>query len=285
MKFFIVHKTEYIYPAAALESFSELRCHPQNSIRQTVLSHETIIHPSVPLYFYTDYFGNVTSFFSIPFRHNSLSVETRSLVLTHPIPDPLSEMPLTVSEALVVYGFKKFELLDFLLPSSFIPLLDEIRGLASGIFHKDKILTEALVELNQFVHGFLVYVSGATDVSTPLAEILEKKKGVCQDYSHLMIAMLRSAGIPARYVSGYIEPVPKESSSSLEVEAATHAWIEVYLPNGKWVGFDPTNNTLETDRHVQIAVGRDYDDVAPIRGVFKGYHGQKLNVLVQVARV
>ncbi|ACD82592.1 transglutaminase family protein [Candidatus Methylacidiphilum infernorum] len=288
MKFSVVHKTEYLYTAEALESFSELRCHPQNSVRQTVLSHETLLHPSVSLYFYTDYFGNLTSFFSIPFKHNRLRIETKSVVLTHPFPDPLGEMPLTVSEALVVYGFKRFELLDFLLPSRLIPLVEEggeIQEIASRLFQKEKGLTDALVELNQFVHGFLSYVPGATDISTPLGEVLEKRQGVCQDYSHLMIAILRAAGIPARYVSGYVEPLPKESSLSQAVEGATHAWVEVYLPNGKWIGFDPTNNSLETDCHVQLAVGRDYDDVTPLRGVFKGYHGQKLSVSVQVARI
>ncbi|CAI9085153.1 transglutaminase family protein [Candidatus Methylacidiphilum fumarolicum] len=285
MKFSISHTTEYVYTAAALESFSELRCHPQNSIRQTVLSHEMILSPTVPVYFYTDYFGNKTSFFSIPFKHNRLIVETKSIVLTHPYPDPLGDVNLSVSEALIVYGFQRFELFDFLLPSKYISLLSETKELSSKIFQREKPLIEALLELNQFIHQFLSYAPGTTDISTSVSELLILRKGVCQDYTHLMIAVLRATGIPARYVSGYIEPIKEESSVKQPIGVATHAWVEVYLPNKKWVGFDPTNNTVEGEYHIQIAVGRDYDDVAPLRGIFKGYHGQELNVAVQVERV
>jgi transglutaminase-like putative cysteine protease len=125
---------------------------------------------------------------------------------------------------------------------------------------------------------------GVTDIRTPLGDVLRKRQGVCQDFAHLMIALIRCAGLPARYVSGYLETESVRSPGGLVGATASHAWVEVYLPSGMWVGIDPTNDMLEGERHVQIGIGRDYGDVPPLRGVFKGAKRQQLSVMVTVSR-
>jgi len=125
---------------------------------------------------------------------------------------------------------------------------------------------------------------GVTDVSTPISDVVKHRRGVCQDFANLMLAILRSNGLPARYVSGYIEAFDPESGDEMTGAAASHAWVEVYLPGGTWWGLDPTNNQVVGERHIVVAVGRDYHDVAPMRGTYKGANDQKLKVIVSLER-
>jgi transglutaminase-like putative cysteine protease len=144
--------------------------------------------------------------------------------------------------------------------------------------------SELILGLNHHIYEEFTYMPGVTDVRTPLADVLRKRQGVCQDFAHLMIALIRCAGLPARYVSGYIETEPVSGTSSLTGATASHAWVEVFLPSGLWIGLDPTNDMLEGERHIQLGVGRDYGDVSPMRGVFKGPERQRLSVTVAVSR-
>ena len=283
MIFNIVHTTSYEYSAPAIESFTELRVRPRQSNRQNVHSHLTEVEPRAALEEFTDYYGNTVECLSVPFRHRCLTVTSRSTVETLPHKDALSGLDLTVSEAVRLNWPHRRELFDFLMPSMHAPITPELEALSKQQLPSSASFSESLLELCTFIYKNFTYMPGVTDIRTPLAEVLQKRAGVCQDFAHLMIALIRCAGLPARYVSGYIE-TESSGSSNLVGATASHAWVEVYLPSGLWVGIDPTNDILEGERHVQIGIGRDYHDVSPLRGVFKGAERQHLSVGVTVSR-
>lgn len=292
MVFHIEHTTEYLYSAPATESFSELRLRPRDSLRQKVSRHVTHIQPSVSVESYTDYFGNYVETISVPFRHNKLVVTSICDVVTHPFVDALSGLNLSLSEARYLYNPHRRELHDFLRPSHFIHFTQEIDRMARELLLPADNFVEAIKRLNAYIFETFEYKPGVTDAGTTVTNFLKAKKGVCQDFAHLMISLLRHAGIPARYVSGYIEseavPVLYNEDKPVDPQligaAASHAWIEVFTPNRLWVGLDPTNNILEGERHIQIGMGRDYYDVAPLQGIFKGRRQQSLSVQVRVMR-
>jgi len=284
MTFNIVHTTAYEYSAPAIESFTELRVRPRQSNRQTVHHHVTEVTPRAALEEFTDYYENTVECLSVPFRHKCLSVTSRSTVETFPHKDALSGLDLTVSEAVRLNWQHRRELFDFLMPSIHAPITPEIEAMSKQQLPSSASFSESILGLCTYIFRNFAYVPGVTEVRTPLSEVLQKRQGVCQDFAHLMIALIRSAGLPARYVSGYIETEPVYGASSMVGATASHAWVEVYLPSGLWVGIDPTNNILEGERHVQIGIGRDYHDVPPLRGVFKGAERQALSVMVTVSR-
>jgi transglutaminase-like putative cysteine protease len=290
MQFHIEHTTEYTYPEAATESFSELRLRPRESGRQRVSHHYTYIQPQVPVESYVDYFGNYVETVSIPFRHNNLQVRSVSDVETHERTDALSGLDLTISEARQLYHPLRRELFDYLQPSHFILYPPEIVEMARELLPGPGRFAESVHELNNYIFENFRYESGVTTAHTTVAEFFEHQRGVCQDFAHLMISVCRCAGIAARYVSGYIESdiIPANADGTVDAaligNAASHAWVEIFSPNLHWVGLDPTNNMLESERHVQIGIGRDYYDVPPLSGVFKGRKHQTMNVQVRVMR-
>lgn len=290
MFFHIEHTTEYVYPEAATESFSEIRLRPRDSMRQRVTHHSTHVRPAVGAESYVDYFGNFVETISIPFRHTSLVVRSLCDVETHPFLDALSGLDLTLSEACQLYRPHRRELFDFLQPSHFVSFTPEIHAMSRELLPPARGFTESIRSLNTHIFKNFEYRSGVTTWRTTVKEFLTQKKGVCQDFAHLMISLCRCAGIPARYVSGYIESEIIPAHGTIQTDptligwAASHAWVEVFAPNGFWVGLDPTNNILEGERHVQIGLGRDYHDVPPLQGVFKGRKQQSLNVQVRVMR-
>lgn len=289
MYFHIEHTTEYAYSAPATEAFTELRLRPRDSARQTVSRYSVQLDPPVRVESHVDYFGNHVESISIPFRHERLVVTSECAVSTRPMRDVLEGLDLTLGEARQMYQSKRRELYDFLQPSPYIPFTPELRRLAAEWLPPAAPFAKAVRGLNRRIFTGFKYTPGATDVSTPVPEFLERHQGVCQDFAHLMICLLRNAGVPARYVSGYIETEPVaaaggESTATLIGATASHAWVELFTPNGFWVGLDPTNDIAEGERHVQIGLGRDYADVPPLRGVFKGANAQTLSVQVRVSR-
>jgi transglutaminase-like putative cysteine protease len=290
MFFHIEHTTEYAYSAPATESFSELRLRPRDSLRQKVSRHSTHIQPAVAVESYVDYFGNFVETISVPFRHTKLAVTSICDVITHPHADALSVLDLTLSESRLLYARKRRELYDFLRPSHFIRFTPEIHEMARELLPPTASFAQAMFGLNTYIYKNFKYQPGVTDARTSVPEFLKKRKGVCQDFAHLMIALCRTVGIPARYVSGYIESelIPYDHDAppdpALIGAAASHAWVEIYSPNHFWVGLDPTNNMLESERHVQIGIGRDYHDVPPLQGIFQGRRQQSLSVQVRVMR-
>jgi transglutaminase-like putative cysteine protease len=289
MQFLIEHTTEYTYSAPATEAFSELRLRPRDNLKQRVTRHATSVQPAVVVDSYTDYFGNIVEAIAVPFRHSALTVTSLCQVRTFATNDALSGLDLSISEAMAVSHEKRRELHDFLRPSAFIHFDQQVRSMAQELLPRSANFSEALDGLNRHIFTRYRYRPGSTDVTTTVPQFLASGEGVCQDFTHLMIALCRAAGIPARYVSGYIESDPppgdvQRNDPELIGSAASHAWLEVYAPNGMWIGFDPTNNMREGERHVQIGIGRDYADVPPLKGIFKGSQKQKLSVQVRVLR-
>lgn len=285
MRFRITHQTEYHYAVPASESYAELRISPQSDFNQRVLKHRIHIKPATRLHAYTDHFGNKVQFFSIPFRHNHLTVKASAEVETFAISPPDTVLQVSVAEARQILAGRALQIYPFLQPSTHVPLHRVLLPLRRNFIKPGQPLGEALLGLNRWIHENFAYQPGATDVSTPLAEVIRRRRGVCQDFAHLMLSILRSYGLPARYVSGYIEAYdPATKDPELVGATASHAWVEVCLPGGFWWGLDPTNNQTAGLRHVRVATGRDYRDVAPLRGTYKGAQDQKLEVMVSVKR-
>ncbi len=291
MRFRINHRTLYRYAGSASESFMEARLTPTTDDSQTLLSRQLVTGPAANIHRYTDYFGNSVETFSIVQRHRELVLESISEVETTPHAPPAAALDISVSEARQIYRSEKLKLFEFLMPSAAIAMGPEIHALANKLFKPGAPIGESLLRLNNWIKTNFRYAAGSTRIDTPVAVALKQRTGVCQDFAQVMIAVLRSAEIPARYVTGYIETETQRKASEARRAPAligaseSHAWVEAFLPGGFWWPLDPTNDCVAGERHVKIAVGRDYHDSTPTRGVFKGTHTEKLSVAVVMQRV
>ena len=288
MLFNIVHTTTYVYADTAMEAYLEVRLTPPIRPEQDILRHRIEFQPAAGASDYIDYFGNRTTFYSMTLRHRQLKVTNRLSVCTLPRVLPEGGLALTVAEArqILTSGTGVF---DYLQPTETIPLAGESISWAREILRENRPLGGALGELNTMIYREFKYRSGSTEIETPLSLIWKKREGVCQDFAHVMISVLRAARIPCRYVCGYIESEPAVSADPsrkrLVGSLATHAWVEVLVPGMDWVALDPTNNQWCGEQHVTVAVGRDFLDAAPVRGTFKGSASQKLKVHVSMQRI
>lgn len=278
------HVTQYHYDAAVRESVMELWMQPQKSATQRLVSFELEVEPPAQLFSYADYFGNPVYHFDVPQPHDRLTIVARSAVETQPPP----ELPGALDRGewdRLKSDFVRGECFDYLRPHGYAvetPLLHafiEKHGL-NDLRRHDPLT--AVRELMTAIYNAFDYQTGVTAADSPIDHALEEGRGVCQDFSHIMIAICRAWEIPARYVSGYLFTNRTEGDRS--DPDASHAWVEVFLPSLRWVGFDPTNNALAGERHVAVAVGRDYQDVPPSQGVFKGEAESQLAVGVSVRR-
>ncbi|MFH1497380.1 MAG: transglutaminase family protein [Verrucomicrobiota bacterium] len=291
MRFQIRHRTLYAYAGTASESFMEARLTPVTDNHQRLISRELVSRPDGKIHAYTDYFGNTVEALSIVHRHRSLLLESVSEVETFDVPPPAAALDISISEARQIYRSERLKLFEYLMPSPAIPMSEPVHRLANKLFKPAQPLGESLLRLNHWIKTTFTYKTGSTKIDTPVTTVLQQKAGVCQDFAQVMIAVLRSAEIPCRYVAGYIET----ESQRLASEAAraprligaseSHAWVEVFLPGGFWWPLDPTNDCVAGERHVRVASGRDYLDSTPTRGVFKGTHTEKLSVAVHMQRV
>lgn len=288
LRFHINHRTTYRYAGEASESFMEARLTPVSDERQRLVSRDFVTTPAGKVHRYTDYFGNAVESFAIAHRHGRLVLESRSVVETLRWEPPKVAHDISVSEARQIYRGNKLELFEFLMPSPAIPMSAAVNKLANQFFKPASSLGDALLRLNHWIYSEFRYQSGSTRIDTPVAEVLAQRCGVCQDFAQLMIAILRSAEIPARYVAGYIETdsqkAAAEGRQKLVGAAESHAWVEVCLPGGFWWALDPTNDCVAGERHVKVSIGRDYLDGTPTRGVFKGTRTEKLDVSVHMIR-
>ena len=291
MRFRITHRTHYRYAGSASESFMEARLTPATDASQRLLSRQLTTTPSANTHSYTDYFGNTVETFSIVKRHRELVLESVCDVETTPVAPPSTALELSVSEARQLYRGEKLKLFEFLMPSEAIAIGPEVNALANKLFKPGDSLGPSLLRLNNWIKTNFRYHSGSTQIDTPVAVALKQRSGVCQDFAQVMIAVLRSAEIPTRYVTGYIETETQRKASEAKRAPAligaseSHAWVEVFLPGGFWWPLDPTNDCIAGERHVKVAVGRDYHDSTPTRGVFKGTHTEKLSVAVVMQRL
>jgi transglutaminase-like putative cysteine protease len=263
MRLRVQHTTVYHYDSPITEGYTELRLKPLDSGGQRCLSFTVETDPGALVHRYSDRHGNDVRHFDVLSPHPRLVVEARSEVAT---PEVLSDEQTELSP---------LQQHDFLAPSTRAPFTDEIRSFAAPC-HVQGDPPATMKRIVEAVRAQLRYEPGATDVDTDAAQALAHGSGVCQDFAHLALAACRLGGLPARYVSGYVY-APGHASA-----AASHAWVDVFVRGRGWVSIDPTHNTAQTPRHVRVAVGRDYADVPPTRGVYRGSAGEKLEVTVSV---
>lgn len=286
MFYSIRHFTRFKYSAPVSESIIELRMHPRSEGLQRCLSFDLNITPRTRVQSYRDHRGNVVHHFDVPGLHRQLTVIAESMVDV----TPRAELPAHLGPN----AWKDLHLQlnagdywEMLVPSALAQFTDSLEDFAreqglpdrEGIQRHDPL--ELVHAISSAVNRAIAYVPQSTRVDSPVDDALHNRKGVCQDYAHIMIALVRRAHIPCRYISGYL--FHKAGARNRSAEGATHAWVEAYLPTLGWVGFDPTNDVVADESHVRTAVGRDYSDVPPTRGVFKGDASSELAVAVRVA--
>ena len=288
MRYRVIHRTEYRYSEPVDSGYNEARLLPRGLDRQQVLSSSLVIDPPpADQRERTDYFGNRVVAFSLDRPHRSLTVTSSSEVLVDPRLDGLDlfagasweQARSAVREATDTEGLLAR---DLTLASELVPLGAELAAYAVPSFGPGRPLLDAVHDLMSRIHRDFRYDPEFTTLSTPLAEVLAHRRGVCQDFAHLAIGCLRSQGLAARYVSGYIETLPPPGKPRLIGADASHAWFSVFVPDCGWVDFDPTNNQLPESRHITVAWGRDYADVTPLKGVIFGGGRMQLSVAVDV---
>ncbi len=282
------HQTIYDYAEPVSVSHHVVRLTPRHLQSQKRHTSELSIWPTppVPATTHTDYFGNTVASFTLPESHSRMSVEATSELEVQAPPTPvLSESPAwetvraTVANDHTPEGLDAFQ---FVFDSNRIEAKPALADYARESFLAGRPLLEAVSDLTARIHQDFRFDSKATEVTTPVETFFEKRRGVCQDFSHLQIACMRSLRIPARYVSGYLRTLPPPGRPRLVGADASHAWCSAWCPGAGWVDFDPTNNCMPTDGHITLAWGRDYSDVSPIRGVLLGGANHSLKVGVDV---
>lgn len=286
------HRTEYAYPADVTASFARACLRPRDTPTQRVLAHEVVIDPAPDvLEEGPDFFGNHSHHVEIATPHRRLVVVKTSVVEVS-----VPRVDLGALDAWSVAGAAEALASDpaidpvehaaFTLPSALVDLSAEVVAFAGTLVWPQRPLGQALAAVVHQIHDGFTYAKGATTVTTTLPELLDARAGVCQDFAHLAVACLRAAGLPARYVSGYLETQPPPGQAKLEGSDATHAWASVQVPGGAWVDLDPTNDQLADSRYVTTAWGRDFRDVSPLKGVvFTEGRGSTLRVGVDVVRL
>lgn len=281
MFYSIRHVTRFRYASPVRESVMEIRMQPRSEGPQMLRSFQINTSPRAQLYAYTDHFGNAVYHFNVLREHDELRIEAQAVIeiaRQQPLPEKL--------DVLEWDRFNSYNLshdhFDLLEPSKYTQPSAQFAEFmrANRLEKPDGDPLTALCGLNTAIYQAFEYESGITQADSHIDHALSEKRGVCQDFAHIMIAVARSWGIPARYVSGYLYHQPKTVDRS--GTDATHAWIECYLPSLGWIGFDPTNNVLADVRHIRAAVGRDYADVPPTRGTFKGGAESELAIAVSV---
>jgi transglutaminase-like putative cysteine protease len=291
MKYRLVHRTKYSYAGAVTVSHHLARLAPRTLPGQRCPWHELEIRPEpVGRGVHVDSFGNVTSYFEIEGSHETLEVVACSLVevfaTQHPLPRSTQPWEMIRDACQLEKLTSGSEAGAFRFSSPMVPLGREFADFAAPEFPAGRPILEAVLGLTERIFRECKFDPRATDVSTPVSEVLKKRAGVCQDFAHLMLACLRSLGIPCRYVSGYLETAPPPGMRRLTGADASHAWVSVFCGEGAgWIDTDPTNNLLPSERHITIAWGRDFSDVSPLRGVTLGAGGQRLAVAVDVIPV
>jgi len=275
------HTTTFRYEPAVRESVMEVRLQPRSDGEQRCLNFVLNVDPAANVMQYRDFMGNVVHHFDIAGKHAMVKVTAQSAVEVQNVAEPRAADSGDWADLdAQVEGNDYWEML---LPSHFAQSSAALEQLAAelGCERRGNPLG-LLTELNEAIYKLFAYVPNSTKVDSPIAEALETRQGVCQDFAHIMIALVRGVKIPCRYVSGYMFH-RDDTERDRSLEGASHAWIEALVPRLGWVAFDPTNNLVGGDRHIRVAIGRDYADVPPTRGVYKGEAQSELSVAVTVS--
>ncbi len=273
----IHHITKYKYDRPVRESANQIKIYSYNKIGQEILSHELVITDEPNINKFNDYWNNTVGYFTVSKPHQELVIDSRLIAKTffYEIDESLStKKDWQIFESEIS---KNIILLD-LVQIEKIKSQDKIQLYLNDIDAYNLSPLEAAKKCNQFIFENFRYVKGITTVETTVDEILEFRSGVCQDFAHVLLQMLRTIGIPSRYVSGYICP----NKNGMRGEGATHAWVDAFIPNIGWIGLDPTNNCYANEHHIQLAVGRDFSDCTSVKGTFKGPANHELMVYVSV---
>ena len=282
MYYAISHLTLYKYSQPVSDSVMEIRMQPRSDGNQRTIRFDLNVSPETPIFSTRDYQGNMIHNFDIPALHESLAIKAEALVELQNMPD----LPDALSEdawAAIDEAGEDRDLFDMLLPGKYTQSTFLLSQFANEINWGRRADPLSLVrELNDTIYNAFEYNQETTRVDSPIDEALAARRGVCQDFTHIMLTMLRKIGIPARYVSGYLFHNKDYDRSDVD---ATHAWLEVWLPEIGWIGFDPTNNLIAGNRHIRVNVSNDYAGASPSRGVFKGMADTELEVRVQVSQL
>ncbi|MGO9451235.1 MAG: transglutaminase family protein [Candidatus Binataceae bacterium] len=281
MRLKTIHTTKFSYDLPAYESHNQLRLKPLNSEFQRVLQFRFSSDPPASVLEYEDGFGNIVHSVSVYPPHDELTIVVESLV--ERLPEPQKQLPrVRISEYLTDDDARSKEQYDFLHASQYVPFSERLRKFFwSTKPDQREDVTQYVRRTVGYIRDQFHYEKGATSVHSNLDDILTAGCGVCQDFAHLTIGVLRLAGVPARYVSGYLAPEPVQNKKEPVNEQASHAWVEALLPNAGWVGFDPTHRGRVTERHIRVAIGRDYGDVPPLRGVYRSA-GKRQSMTVEL---
>ncbi|HWE86174.1 MAG TPA: transglutaminase family protein [Terracidiphilus sp.] len=281
MNFYSIrHLTRYRYSHPVSESIMETRMHPRSDAQQHCLTFTLSVSPRCRVFAYRDHLGNHVHHFDIPGEHSHLVIVAESVVEAQNMAEPPEALGGEAWDALDEMA-REGDYWEMLLPSTFAVATPALMGLAEKLDarRRDDPLT-VVRQVNHRLFEYFDYVPRHTRVDSPIDEAIMSGKGVCQDFAHTMIAMLRHVGIPSRYVSGYLYRGREDNDRS--TPDATHAWVEALLPGVGWMGFDPTNDLAAGRRHIRTSIGRDYADVPPTHGVFRGETESDLFVAVHV---
>lgn len=282
----LVHVTEFQYDGPVSESYNQVRLRPMHDERQSCLSFRLTTAPHTPPTSHKDHLGNWVHQFNVLVEHRRLRVEAESVVLVHQAP-VFPSNGASLADVDRQRDQLEDEYYDFLADTGYVPHLAALEAIAAEAETASGGRAAAFVQIaSDLIHAKFRYEKGATHVQSSILDALAIGAGVCQDFAHIMLGVARMRGLPARYVSGYLVPSstaePGASVEEVIGGQASHAWAEVFVPGLDWISVDPTLGGPVSSRHVRIAYGRDYGDVAPVRGVYKGHAGQRLSVDVRV---
>lgn len=279
----VSHRTFYSYSAPVIQSNHLLHLEPRPLAYQSMVRHSLIVKPS-PAWreVRTDYFGNPITLISLEDEHKELLVHSRSEVEVVDVGQPDFMSSSSWETIAASSQMMTADVVEFVCPSRFAAGSKQLYDFALPSFEPRLPVLEGVRRLMERIFTEFNFDNSTTDVATPVAQVLEQKSGVCQDFAHLQIAALRALGLPARYVSGYILTHPREGEKKLEGTDASHAWVQAWSPESGWVDFDPTNNLVNSTEHITTGYGRDFGDVSPISGVLLGGGHHSVGVAVDV---
>ena len=285
MKFRVTHTTKYVYGETVPLCHNVVHLYPRDTDRQRCIDHELAITPApVAVRTGEDFFGNPVAWFSLQEPHRGLTVTALSTVEVTAGPQS-PKQSVAWESAVSALAPVDDAAAEFAFESPHVPTAPALADYASPSFAPGRPVAEAAVALMRRINLDFKFVSGVTDVGTPVLDVLRDRRGVCQDFSHLMIGCLRSLGLPARYVSGYLLTRPPPGKPRMVGADASHAWVSLFVPGHGWLDLDPTNDVIPGDRHVTLGWARDYGDIGPVQGVIVGGHQHSLKVSVDVESI
>jgi transglutaminase-like putative cysteine protease len=273
----VVHTTGYAYQSPVTASYNEARLTPRSNTRQNVILNRVETIPATRSYRYIDYWGTAVTAFDLHAPHTELTVSSSSVLETER-PEPAAGQ-VTWTDLQSAAVIDRFD--EVLRPTEYTPASEHVAAVGRRIskYHEPR---EAVVAAARWARGELDYIAGTTGVHSSGLDALERGKGVCQDFAHLTLILLRGMGIPGRYVSGYLHP-KRQAKVGKTVDGRSHAWIQAWT--GSWWNYDPTNDTEISEQYISVGVGRDYSDVSPLKGVYSGQGATDLEVVVEVTRL